>query len=187
MGTMELLPAQVRRVYALQTTPHSGAGVLVETEEKSFFIAVGITEAHAIIRELRDNPAKRPMTHDLMVHAMRGFDIEVKRVVISSLVDGTFCATLLLARTGSGDGELREELMLDARASDSIVLALKYDVSLEVSRQVLDEVEDVTATLHSDSGILEEDGIFFGGATEDEDEDEEDDWPPDAWEDEGEE
>ena len=74
---------------------------------------------------------------------MTGFDIVVDRVVVSSIVRGVFCATLVLRREGPDS----EEVRLDIRASDSLVIALKQGVPLWVARRVWDAVEDVTEAL----------------------------------------
>jgi bifunctional DNase/RNase len=178
MGHMELVPARVRRILALPEPAQQGAGVIVETDEKSFLIVVGIAEAQAILRELEGEEAKRPMTHDLFVHALRGFQIQITRVVISSLIDTTFCATVQMQREAPEDGGMREELMLDSRASDSIVLALKGRVPLMVSRQVLDVVEDITPHLKEIPDLMEQFKQALGGAQDAEDEDEPDEWLP---------
>jgi bifunctional DNase/RNase len=118
------------------------------------------------------------MTHDLMAAALRGFGIEVKRVIISSLVETTFGATIVLERSpvveGEGEG-MRETVMLDARASDSIVLALKFGVQLEVSRQVIEEAMDIQEQLAPSvpEDILDQ----IKGLIEEEEEESEEDEP----------
>ena len=143
---MEMLPAQISKIIGPFGPEKEAAGVVILTEEKTFMIVVGLPEAQAILREIHSEEYKRPMTHDLMAAGLRGFGIEVKRVIISSLVETTFCATIVLERSpvvAEGGEALRETVMLDARASDSIVLALKFDVQLEVSRQVIKDAMDL--------------------------------------------
>lgn len=142
---MELVPARVVRVIGPLGDEQQMAGVIVSTPEKAFLIVVGLPEASAIIRELEQKRSARPLTHDLIFQILGGFDICVKQVVISSLIEDTFCATLVLER--DGDDGTRDQVMVDARASDSIVCALKARLPLLVSRQVLDRADDISSQI----------------------------------------
>jgi bifunctional DNase/RNase len=93
-------------------------------------IWVGIFEANAIAIEIEKVSVPRPMTHDLTRNLMRHLNARLERVVISELRDDTFFATLWLRQ---GD----EPLMIDARPSDAIALALRADCPIYVSEQVL--------------------------------------------------
>lgn len=136
---LELLPAVVDRVLPF---PDSAA-VVLRAGGKPFMIFVGPYEREAIMRALNDEKPERPLTHDVISYVLTGFDIEVERVVISSIVRGVFCATLVLRRQGSEP----EEVRLDVRASDSLIIALKEGVPLWVARRVWEEVEDVSEAL----------------------------------------
>ncbi len=142
---MDLVKVEVKKVIG---PVRDTAAVLLGNDEKVFMIFVGIYEAAAIIRELRHETTERPLTHDVIRSILVGFDIEVRRVIISSIVNNVFCATLALERTASGgEGGLRDEVRIDLRASDSIVLALKTQADIWVSRRVFDAVEDVKSQL----------------------------------------
>ena len=71
------------------------------------------------------------MTHDLLRNALRAFDAEVKRVVVSDLKDDTFFAVIWMERNG-------ETLTLDARPSDALALAMRADCPIYVNRTVMD-------------------------------------------------
>lgn len=142
---MELLKAEVQSVIG---TFGDDYAVVVRAEEKAFLIYVGKPEVFAIFRELKGVPPQRPMSHEMLCNVLTGFDIEVKMVVISSIVENVFCATLVLSRTDR-DGE-RSEVRLDTRASDAMIVALKTGSQLWVTHEVLDQVEDVTAMLPDD-------------------------------------
>jgi bifunctional DNase/RNase len=125
-----------------------GAAVYLGNSKKTFQIFVGFNEAMAIHRELRREQSPRPLTHDLIGWILLGFDIKVRQVVISQLVENTFCATLILEQRTANVGEQalgqRREVRIDARASDSIVIALKAGVPILVAPQVFDTVEHIT-------------------------------------------
>jgi len=130
-------------------TPN-GAAVLLGNEEKTFVIFIGFYEAAALIREINNEVTARPLTHELVQNVFLGFDIKVKNVVISAIIENTFCSTLVLqqevgegADGGEWDGK-RNEVRIDARPSDCLVLALKSKVDILVSDEVFSQVQDVS-------------------------------------------
>ena len=133
----ELLPVQLRRLLPARDS----AGLVLDAGGKFFLIMIGPAEAAAVMRELSTAKPERPLTHDLIGYILTGFDITVESVVISSMVNGAFCATLTLQRK---QGEMSERVRFDVRASDAIVLAIKHSVHMQVTRLVLDQVEDIS-------------------------------------------
>lgn len=147
-GGVELIEVRLRRVLPFRDS----AAVVLEAPGKNFMIFVGLPEAMAMSRLLDGQESDRPLTHDLLAFVMSAFDIEVKKVVVSSIVESVFCATLTLVQ--HEEGRPPQELRLDARASDSIVIALKHGQPIWVTQRVLDEVEDVTeAVEHLESQL----------------------------------
>ncbi|MBI4601063.1 MAG: bifunctional nuclease family protein [Planctomycetes bacterium] len=141
----DLEKVKLRRI--IGPTP-SGAAVLLGNEKKTFVVFVGYFEAAALIREINKEVPARPLTHELIQNIFLGFDVEVKHVIISSILDTTFCATLILQQKLKG-GEAdwvgrRNEVRIDARPSDCFVLALKNNVDIFVTRDVFDQVQDVS-------------------------------------------
>jgi len=94
-------------------------------------IWVGIFEAQSIAFEIEKLAAPRPMTHDLTRNLIHNLNAALERVVISELRDETFYAVLWLKQ-----GE--ETLMVDARPSDAIALALRFDCPIYVAEKVMD-------------------------------------------------
>ncbi len=94
-------------------------------------IWVGLFEANAIALELEKTATPRPMTHDLLRNLARGLNAQVQKVVVSEMRDDTYYAVIWLDQSG-------ETVTLDARPSDAIALALRWDCPIYVSRAVLD-------------------------------------------------
>lgn len=94
-------------------------------------IWVGIFEANAIALELEKTTTPRPMTHDLMRNMARNLNAEVRKVVVSELREDTFYAVIWLEQAG-------ETVAMDARPSDAIALALRWDCPIYVNREVLE-------------------------------------------------
>ena len=93
-------------------------------------IWVGIFEANAIAIEIEKMAAPRPMTHDLTRNLMRYLNTTLERIVITEVKDDTFYAVLWL-RQGN------EAVVVDARPSDAIALALRADCPIFVAEQVM--------------------------------------------------
>ena len=93
-------------------------------------IWVGIFEANAIALEIEKVTAPRPMSHDLTRNLIDNLNGQLERVVISELKDDTFFAQLWLRQ---GD----YPLVVDARPSDAIALALRADCPIYVAEEVM--------------------------------------------------
>jgi len=95
-------------------------------------IWVGIFEANAIALELEKTATPRPMTHDLLQNMARVLNAQVQKVVVSELRDDTFYAVIWMDHAG-------ETVAMDARPSDAIALALRWDCPIYVNREVLEQ------------------------------------------------
>ena len=95
-------------------------------------IWIGQSEASAIAMALEGLREPRPMTHDLMHDMLRELAVELYRVEIEALREGTFHGRLRL-RQGS------VEHQVDSRPSDAIALAVRCGATIWVVQEVLDE------------------------------------------------
>lgn len=108
--------------------------VLKETEgNRSFPIVIGIFEAAAIDRKVKNIRTPRPLTHDLLESVVRALGAELKQVIVTALKQGTFYAKLVLAHDG-------ETVEVDSRPSDAIALATQMGAPIFVEEEVLREV-----------------------------------------------
>ncbi len=122
----------------------SGCAVFLGTDEKTFVIYVDQGIGEAIQRAVDGEQAQRPLTHDLMLTLLDGLGAEVERVVINHVDQGTFFARLIV----SMENELGHKIIeLDARPSDSMVMALASEKPIYVAQAVIDEVDDMTEIL----------------------------------------
>ena len=122
----------------------SGCAVFLGNEAKTFVIYVDQGIGEAIQRAVDDVQADRPMTHDLMLTMLDGLGAEVERIVINHVDEGTFFARIIL----SMENELGHKIIeLDARPSDSMVMALASTKPIYVAKTVIDSVDDMTEIL----------------------------------------
>jgi len=132
MGNLEQVT--VNGVYMAQTGLGLQPVVLLEDAQQRLVpIYIGPTEAMAIDFGHRRETTPRPMTHDLLCNLLEALGARVTRVVIDDLDDNVFYARLTIAI----DGNQKE---VDARPSDSIALAVRFDAPIMVAGEVLDRV-----------------------------------------------
>ncbi|MFT2817144.1 bifunctional nuclease family protein [Leifsonia sp. A12D58] len=95
-------------------------------------IWIGEQEAASTLIALGGDTPSRPQSHDLMKTLLDTVGAHVERVDVTRIDEGTFYAEIALSTpTGS--------LVLDARPSDSVALALRAAAPLYVADEVLDE------------------------------------------------
>src|SRR3712207_5380122 len=147
------------KIRGLMMDPNSGTPIIILKDVHSETILpiwVGAYEANAIALEIEKMASQRPMTHDLLRNMIVQMGVRVERVVVTELRDNTFFAVIEM-RTGDG-----EALMLDARPSDAIALALQADCLIFVNEEV------IKASRNTISGNEEESTTGAG---------EEEEWP----------
>jgi bifunctional DNase/RNase len=106
--------------------------LLKETDRERYLpIWIGPWEANAIAARLQGVTSERPMTHDLFATTLEALGVELRRVIVSSLTEETFHATLELERDG-------QTYAVDARPSDALALAVRTGVRIYASIEVLD-------------------------------------------------
>ncbi|MEI6351482.1 MAG: bifunctional nuclease family protein [Verrucomicrobiota bacterium] len=134
---------EVRVRAVLPTT--AGRAVFLGNDDKTFVIYVDESVGSAITMFMSHAPKERPLTHDLMAHLMAALGAKVQRVIINDLKTATYFARLIV----SAENELQQRkiIELDARPSDCIALAVQQSAPIYVSKDVWDEVDDMTDVL----------------------------------------
>jgi bifunctional DNase/RNase len=93
-------------------------------------IFIGAPEAAAIAYALQGVESPRPMSHDLLGHVISALGAQLFSIEITELVDNTFFANLRLVRSG-------EEIIVSARPSDAVALALRVGAPILVSDDLM--------------------------------------------------
>ena len=123
-------------ILGLSTSPSSGGAYALILSESSgsrrLPIIIGSSEAQAIALELENIKPPRPMTHDLVKNMVISLGARIKKVLINDLAEGTFYARVILERAD-------ELVEVDARPSDAIALAVRFNTPIFVSDTVLNE------------------------------------------------
>ena len=119
-----MIPVSVHKI-TFHPPSRSYAVILKEIEnDRSLPVIVGSFEAQSIAIALeKEIKPPRPLTHDLFKNFADRFEITVKQVIIHKLVDGVFYSSLICERD-------KIEEIIDARTSDAIALALRFDAPI---------------------------------------------------------
>ncbi|MEJ6793349.1 MAG: bifunctional nuclease family protein [Lacinutrix sp.] len=131
---MSLVRLKIKGISYSQTQNGAYALILNEVDgERKLPIVIGAFEAQSIAIALeKEISPPRPLTHDLFKNFADRFDIVVKQVIIHKLVDGVFYSSLICERDNI-------EEIIDARTSDAIALALRFQASIFTYKNILDK------------------------------------------------
>lgn len=148
---MEKIKLEIIGLSESQLKHGSYALVLAEESGKRRLpIVIGNPEAHAIAWELEKMPMTRPMTHDLFKSFARAFDFTLEEIVISDFREGVFYAQIICT-----DG-IRQK-SIDARPSDAVALAVRFDVPIYIHDIILTEAGINTEEDLKEQGFMNED------------------------------
>lgn len=131
-GEKRLVPAEIEGV-AFPPVVASPV-VIVVTADRSRYLSIGIgpLEAAAIQRGLENISLPRPMTHDLLAKVIGSLGGRLEAVTISRFADNIFFAELQI------DAGQEENLVIDARSSDAMALAIRLQAPLFIAESVLE-------------------------------------------------
>jgi len=131
---MSLVRLNIKGISYSQTQNGAYALILNEVDgDRKLPIVIGAFEAQSIAIALeKEIKPPRPLTHDLFKNFSDRFDIVVKQVIIHKLVDGVFYSSLICERD-------KIEEIIDARTSDAIALALRFDAPIFTYKNILDK------------------------------------------------
>lgn len=109
---------------------------LVLSEEygnRRFSVMIGEPEAQSIAMKLNNKKAPRPLTHDLIHNILKTFGSNLEKILIYNMINDVFYSELHIK---SGDGVV----VIDARTSDAVALAVRADSPIYIKSEILDIV-----------------------------------------------
>ncbi len=121
-------------------------------------IVIGNAEAQSIAVGIERQQNSRPLTHDLLLKFANTFSVRILEVVINRFRDGVFYAMLVCQQ---GD----DIVMVDARPSDAIALAVRlnceiyaYDIVMDEAGIIMDDMEESESQPDGDININKVEG-----------------------------
>lgn len=165
---MSLVKLTIKGISYSQTQNGAYALILNEVDgDRKLPIVIGAFEAQSIAIALeKEIKPPRPLTHDLFKTFADKYDIVIKQVIIHKLVDGVFYSSIICERDGI-------EEIIDARTSDAIALALRFNAPIFTYKNILDKA-GVFLNLNTQEGNPENsdnDGVLSQPETFGEDDD----------------
>ena len=122
-----------------------GCAVFLGNEEKVFLIFVDQSVGAAITMFIQGTRKERPLTHDLLASILSAFEAKIERVIINDLKRGTYFARLILS--AENESQEKKIIEIDSQPSDCIAMAIQQTAPIYVTRDVWDQVEDMTEAL----------------------------------------
>lgn len=134
----EVVPVTIKGLIPTST----GVAVFLGTEHKTFVIYIDPAVGQSLSLAINEVKRSRPLTHDLVTHILMGLEAKLDRVIINDVDSDKFFARLII----NMENELGKKIIeIDARPSDSLVLAVQSKRPIFVAQTVLDSVEDMTS------------------------------------------
>lgn len=130
---MSLVRLDIKGISYSQTQNGAYALILNEVDgTRTLPIVIGAFEAQSIAIALeKEIMPPRPLTHDLFKTFSDRFEIVVKQVIIHKLLDGVFYSSIICERD-------QIEEIIDARTSDAIALALRFNAPIFTYKNILE-------------------------------------------------
>ncbi len=132
-GNTVMVHMELSRIMISETSDHQIIVLKEKDGQRSFPIVIGLHEAWAIDRAVKEIPTPRPLTHDLLTSVIMQLSGGIERIEISDLKNNTFYAKIIIKQNGSA-------LEIDSRPSDAIALAMQGNTPIFVAKTVLEEV-----------------------------------------------
>ncbi len=153
----DLLQVRVHKLIVDPTTKNPVVLLSGPGNKRTLYIWIGPSEARAIYAELEGIKHFRPFTHDLLARIISELNGEVQRIIITHARENVYYAVILINK----DGRLIE---IDARPSDSLVVALKFEAPVFVNKTLF---EKMSLPVKGDAEFEDEYGLTLQEMTPD--------------------
>ena len=104
-----------------------------ENGNRRFSVMIGEPEAQSIALKMNNKKSPRPLTHDLINSILNSFDAILQKVVIYDMVNDVFFSELHILKE-------TKPIIIDARTSDAVALAVRSDCPIYIKSEILDIV-----------------------------------------------
>lgn len=131
MTETQLIPVNVMALVEDQVS--SSPIVLLHDQQMNRLLPIwiGDPEARAIAVALNNTSMPRPLTHKLLINVIESMEGKLSRIVVDRLERNTYLASIYVQTE-------KKNIVIDARPSDAIALALEAKVPIFVSKAIMD-------------------------------------------------
>ncbi len=120
-----------------------------EEGQRMLNIMIGDFEAKKMSMVIDKIVPPRPLTYDLFYNVLLDYDISIDEVIITKFFEGVYFANIVC----SNNGQIK---VFDARTSDAINMALKYNSPIFASEEILQDVGFLYQEEKKDSFLVKE-------------------------------
>lgn len=120
-----------------------------EEGQRILNIMIGDFEAKKMSMIIDKIEPPRPLTYDLFYNVLFGYDISIDEVIITKFFEGVYFANIVCSNNG-------QTKVFDARTSDAINMALKYNSPIFASEEILQDVGFLYQEEKKDSFLVKE-------------------------------
>ncbi len=120
-----------------------------EEGQRMLNIMIGDFEAKKMSMIIDKIEPPRPLTYDLFYNVLFGYDISIDEVIITKFFEGVYFANIVCSNN-------RQKKVFDARTSDAINMALKYNSPIFASEEILQDVGFLYQEEKKDSFLVKE-------------------------------
>jgi len=97
---------------------------------RRFSVMIGEPEAQSIAMKLNNKKSPRPLTHDLINNILSILGTKLEKILIYNMVSDVFYSELHIRKE-------EEVIIVDARTSDAVALAVRSDAPIYISSEIL--------------------------------------------------
>ena len=120
-------------VYNRTVVSTYGLVLCEEVGNRRFSVMIGEPEAQSIALKLNNKKSPRPLTHELIHSILNKFELRLEKILIYNMVNDVFYSELYIL---NGD----KQIIIDARTSDAVALAVRSDSPIYIKSEILDIV-----------------------------------------------
>lgn len=106
------------------------------TGNRRFSVMIGEPEAQSIAMKLNNKKSPRPLTHDLINNILNVFGTKLEKILIYNMISDVFYSELHIRKED-------EVIIVDARTSDAVALAVRSDAPIFISAEIMNIVGTV--------------------------------------------
>lgn len=152
---MEKIELAIADIHAAAQPSEAFSLILKEKEGERYVpVIIGMSEARAILVELNQSPTHRPLTHELFVSLADHYGTMLVEVDIVHYENGVYFADMVMI------GSDNKVFHLDARPSDAIALALKFNAPFFMDTAIFEANCMVDKKREDDDEEEDDDNLF---------------------------
>lgn len=114
------------------------------SEDRLFVIFLPSSSGKLLQQLIAHAPLERPSSFDVMLSLLAGNSIKPLQVVIDDEKEGIYFTKIFLEKDGD---DFLEILEIDAKPSESLALAIKFQIPLFVTTELLERLPNLNETV----------------------------------------